>query len=62
MIIVKRKKKNPNAEETDRQCGKIKHLQSAYLLSNISAKKYQNCFIHVSVIANQRWDVYLEQC
>jgi len=31
----------------------------AYFISNISAKKYQNAFTYVKVIANQRWDVFL---
>jgi len=30
----------------------------AYFIGNISAKKYQNPFICVKVIASQRWDVF----
>jgi len=38
--------------------GKEKRLLIAYFISNISAKKYQNAFTYVKVIANQRWDVF----
>ena len=31
----------------------------AYFIGNISAKKYQNPFMCVKVIASQRWDVFL---
>jgi len=31
----------------------------AYFIGNISAKKYQNPFMRVKVIASQRWDVFL---
>jgi len=30
----------------------------AYFIGNISAKKYQNPFMCVKVIASQRWDVF----
>jgi len=30
----------------------------AYFIGNISAKKYQNAFTYVKVIANQRWDIF----
>jgi len=30
----------------------------AYFMGNISAKKYQNVFTYVKVIANQRWNVF----
>jgi len=30
----------------------------AYFMDNISAKKYQNVFTYVKVIANQRWNVF----
>jgi len=31
----------------------------AYFIGNISAKKYQNPFMCIKVIASQRWDVFL---
>ena len=34
----------------------------AYFISNVSAKKYQNPFMCVKVIVNQRWDVFETQC
>ena len=34
-------------------------LLIAYFISNISAKKYQNPFMFVKVIASQRWNVFL---
>jgi len=30
----------------------------AYFIGNISAKKYQNAFTCVKVIANERWDAF----
>jgi len=36
----------------------VKRLLIAYFIGNISAKKYQNEFTYVKVIANQRWDVF----
>ena len=39
--------------------GILKHLFIAYFISNISAKKYQNLFMCVKVIASHRWDVFL---
>ena len=36
----------------------VKRLLIAYFIGNISAKKYQNPFMCVKVIANQRWDVF----
>jgi len=36
-------------------------LLIAYFIGNISAKKYQNPFMLVRVIANQRWDVFETQ-
>jgi len=30
----------------------------AYFIGNISAKKYQNPFMCVKVIASQKWDVF----
>ena len=33
-----------------------------YFIGNISAKKYQNAFTCVKVIANQRWDVFETRC
>jgi len=38
--------------------GTVKRLLIAYFIGNICAKKYQNAFTYVSVIANQRWDVF----
>jgi len=38
--------------------GIVKYLLIAYFISNISAKKYQNPFTYVKVIASQRWDVF----
>ena len=40
----------------------VKRLLVAYFISNISAKKYQNAFTYVKVIANHRWDVFETQC
>jgi len=39
--------------------GTVKRLLIAYFIGNISAKKYQNAFAYIEVIANQRWDVFL---
>jgi len=39
--------------------GTVKRLLIAYFMGNISAKKYQNPFMCVKVIASQRWDVFL---
>ena len=38
--------------------GTVKLLLIAYFISYISAKKYQNPFMCVKVIASQRWDVF----
>jgi len=38
--------------------GVIKRLLIAYFIGNISAKKYQNPFMCIKVIASQRWDVF----
>jgi len=35
-----------------------KRLLIAYFIGNIFAKKYQNPFMFVKVIASQRWDVF----
>jgi len=40
--------------------GIVKRLLIAYFIGNISAKKYQNPFMCVIVIASQRWDVFFE--
>jgi len=40
------------------QGGAIKCLLIAYFIGNISAKKYQNPFMCVKVIASQRWNVF----
>jgi len=39
-----------------------KRLLIAYFIGNISAKKYQNPFMCVKVIASQRWDVFETRC
>jgi len=36
--------------------GTVKHVLIACFISNICAKKYQNTFTCIKVIANQRWD------
>jgi len=38
--------------------GTVKRLLIAYFIGNISAKKCQNAFTYVKVIANQRWEVF----
>jgi len=38
--------------------GIVKRILIAYFIGNISAKKYQNPFMCVTVIASQRWDVF----
>jgi len=38
--------------------GIVKCLLIAYFIGNISAKKYENPFMYVKVIANERWDVF----
>jgi len=38
--------------------GIVISLLIAYFISNISAKKYQNLFPCLKVIAIQRWDVF----
>jgi len=38
--------------------GTVKHLLIAYFIGNICAKKYQNAFTYVKVIANERRDVF----
>jgi len=38
--------------------GIVKRLLIAYFIGNISAKKYQNPFMCVKVIASQWWDVF----
>ena len=40
----------------------MKCLLTAYFIGNISAKKYQNVFTCVKVIAKQRWDVFETPC
>jgi len=41
--------------------GIVKWFLIPYFMGNISAKKYQNVFAYVQVIAKQRWDVFLRQ-
>jgi len=38
--------------------GTVKCFLIAYFMGNISAKKYQNVFTDLKVIAKQRWDVF----
>jgi len=47
-----------NAEAQITWGGTVKRLLIAYFIGNISAKKYQNAFTYVKVIADQRWDVF----
>jgi len=50
----------PGSAEAQVTWGSIlKHLLIAYFIGNISAKKYQNLFMCVKVIASPRWDVIL---
>jgi len=50
----------PGSAEAQVICGGIvKCLFVAYFISNVSAKKYQNPFMWVKVIASRRWDVFL---
>jgi len=45
----------PGSAEAQVTCGgTVKRLLIAYFIGNISAKKYQNPFTCVKVIANQR--------
>jgi len=39
--------------------GIVKRRLIAYFIGNISAKKYQNPFMCIKVIASHRWDVFL---
>jgi len=34
----------------------------AYLIGNISDKKYQNLFTFAKVIASQKWDIFETRC
>ena len=53
----------PGSAETQvNWSGTVKGLLIAYFISNISAKKYQNAFMYVKVVVNQRWDVFKTQC
>jgi len=38
----------------------VKRLLIAYFIGNIYAKKYENLFMCIKVIASQRWDVFFE--
>jgi len=42
--------------------GIVKRLLIAYFIGNICAKKYQNPFMCVKVIASQRWDFFETRC
>jgi len=41
--------------------GILEHLLIAYFIGNICAKKYQNLFMFVKVIAMHRWDVFWDR-
>jgi len=43
-------------------CGSVKSLLIDYFIGNISAKKYENPFMCVKVIASQRWDFFETRC
>jgi len=47
-----------SAEAQVNWCGMVKCLLMAYFIGNISAKRYQNPFTSVKVIASQMWDVF----
>jgi len=50
----------PGSAEAHITCGgTVKCFLIAYFIGNISAKKCQNVFTYVKVIANQMWDVFL---
>jgi len=51
-----------NAEAKVNWSGLVKRFLIAYLIGNICAKKYQNPFMCVKVIASQRWDVFETRC
>jgi len=52
-----------NSCEAARAANKNKTKTSyTYFIGNICAKKYQNPFTCVKVIASQRWDVFETQC
>jgi len=36
----------------------VSRLWIAYFIGNIYAKKYENLFMCIKVIASQRWDVF----
>jgi len=38
----------------------IKRFLIVYFIGNISAEKYQNALTYIKVIANHRWDVFLD--
>ena len=42
--------------------GIVKRLLIVYFICNISAKKYQNPFMCLKVIASQKWDVFETRC
>jgi len=42
--------------------GTVKHLLIATLSVTFLTKKYQNVFMYVKVVANQRWSVFQTQC
>jgi len=51
-----------NAEAQVIWCGIVKCFLIAYFIGNIFAKKCQNPFTCVKVIASQRWDVFETVC
>jgi len=51
-----------SAEARVIRCAILKCLLIAYFIGNICAKKYQNPFTYVKVIASQRWDLFETWC
>jgi len=51
-----------NAETQVIWGGIVKRILIAYFIGSISAKKYQNPFTYVKVIASQMWDVFETRC
>ena len=51
-----------SAQAQVNRCGIVKRILIVYFIGSICAKKYQNPFTNVKVIANQRWDVFETRC
>jgi len=49
-----------SAEALVRWGGKIKYILIDYFLGNICAKNCRNRIVCVKIIANQKWDVFLD--